>query len=227
MIDRRLFLQGLSATAIAASLTPETSARKASQAESEAARQIAPSTDSSPLRVGIIGPGSRGKELVRNLLRVPGVRIVAAADVYPPRFDQLNQVLRLHRPITHGLSGTSGSQRPRRHHCRHTPRPARQPRRPRTPKRPPRLRRKNHGVHRRPGSRHRRRREGHQPHLPGRPPVPLQPMDPRRHCPRPVRRDRRGHPHPRLLEPQQRLAPSSPYPGPGRTFRAPHQLASL
>ena len=92
MIDRRLFLQGLSATAIAASLTPEASAQAASQAEAEAARQIAPTTDSSPLRVGIIGPGSRGKELVRNLLRVPGVRIAAAADVYPPRFDQLNQV---------------------------------------------------------------------------------------------------------------------------------------
>ncbi len=93
MIARRLFLQGLSATAITAGLAPEISAQEAaSQAETEAARQIAPSADSSPLRVGIIGPGSRGKELVRNLLRVPGVRIVAAADVYPPRFDQLNQV---------------------------------------------------------------------------------------------------------------------------------------
>ncbi len=100
MIDRRLFLQGLSATAITSGLTPEASAQtasaNASQAEAEAARQIdkqtAPTTDNSPLRVGIIGPGSRGKELVRNLLRVPGVRIVAAADVYEPRFAQLNQV---------------------------------------------------------------------------------------------------------------------------------------
>ena len=98
MIDRRLFLQGLSATAIAAHLKPQiagaqtAAAQAASAADRQAEAQIAPTTDATPLRVGIIGPGSRGKELVRNLLRVPGVRIVAAADVYEPRFAQLNEV---------------------------------------------------------------------------------------------------------------------------------------
>ena len=43
-----------------------------------------------PVRIGIIGPGSRGKELLRNMLRVPGVKIQAAADVYEPRFRELN-----------------------------------------------------------------------------------------------------------------------------------------
>jgi predicted dehydrogenase len=44
------------------------------------------------MRLGLIGAGSRGQELVRNFLRVPGVRITAAADVYPLRFEQLNKV---------------------------------------------------------------------------------------------------------------------------------------
>ena len=95
MIDRRDFVRGLSVAAVAASgLLPRESAeaQATSKAESNAARQIAPTTDSSPLRLGIIGPGSRGQELVRSFLRVPGVKIVAAADVYPPRFDQLNHV---------------------------------------------------------------------------------------------------------------------------------------
>ena len=94
MIDRRLFLQGFSATAIAASLSSETSAAAPvdPQAARQVERQIAPSTDISPLRIGIIGPGSRGRELVHHLLRIPGVRIVAAADPHSPRFAQLNQV---------------------------------------------------------------------------------------------------------------------------------------
>lgn len=43
-----------------------------------------------PVRIGIIGPGSRGKELLRNMLRVPGVKIQAAADVYEPRFREVD-----------------------------------------------------------------------------------------------------------------------------------------
>jgi predicted dehydrogenase len=92
MLDRRNFLQGLSATALAANSLAAMSGEPGAQAESEAAKQILPSRDNSPFRIGIIGPGSRGKELVRSFLRVPGIRIVAAADVYAPRFSQLNEV---------------------------------------------------------------------------------------------------------------------------------------
>jgi len=95
VIDRRLFLQGLSATAVAGSSLASAESNEAQtngQAEAEAARQIAPSKDSSSFKLGIIGPGSRGQELVRSFLRVPGVRIVAATDVYKPRFEQLNRV---------------------------------------------------------------------------------------------------------------------------------------
>ncbi len=99
MIDRRLFLKGLSAVAataetLASPLIAEANSvsDQAAKAESEVTRQIAATSDSSPIRLGIIGAGSRGKELVRNFLRVPGVTITAAADVYPPRFEQLNQL---------------------------------------------------------------------------------------------------------------------------------------
>ncbi|HEU5342571.1 Gfo/Idh/MocA family oxidoreductase [Edaphobacter sp.] len=97
MIDRREFVRGISAAVAATTLASDPAigqvfAQTTSKTEAEADRQIARTTDSSPFRIGIIGPGSRGKELVRNFLRVPGVKIVAAADVYQPRFAELNAV---------------------------------------------------------------------------------------------------------------------------------------
>lgn len=97
MIDRREFVRGISAAVAATTLASDTAlgqvfAQTTSKTEAEAERQIARTKDSSPFRIGIIGPGSRGKELVRNFLRVPGVKIVAAADVYQPRFEELNAV---------------------------------------------------------------------------------------------------------------------------------------
>ncbi|HEV2575582.1 MAG TPA: Gfo/Idh/MocA family oxidoreductase [Acidobacteriaceae bacterium] len=61
-------------------------------ADVETARQTAINNEKSPVRLGIIGAGSRGKELVRSFLRTPGVRIAAAADVYPPRFAEVDEV---------------------------------------------------------------------------------------------------------------------------------------
>jgi predicted dehydrogenase len=81
MMNRRFFVQCLSAAALAAK-------SMASIAEPDIANPPAPT----PIRLGIIGPGSRGKELIRNFLRVPGVSILAAADVYAPRFQELNQL---------------------------------------------------------------------------------------------------------------------------------------
>lgn len=93
MIDRREFVRGISAAVAATTLAPESAhAQATAKSEADAARQIARATDHSPFRIGIIGPGSRGKELVRNFLRVPGVKIVAAADIYQPRFAELNAV---------------------------------------------------------------------------------------------------------------------------------------
>jgi predicted dehydrogenase len=91
MIDRRLFVRGLSAAVAASTLAADSALAQASKADTDAARQIAPAVDKSPFRLGIVGPGSRGQELVRSFLRIPGVKVVAAADIYPPRFAQLNQ----------------------------------------------------------------------------------------------------------------------------------------
>ena len=92
MIDRRLFVRGLSAAvATGPALINESALAQSSKTDAEAARQTARATDTTPFRLGIIGAGSRGQELVRSFLRVPGVKVVAAADVYPLRFAQLNE----------------------------------------------------------------------------------------------------------------------------------------
>lgn len=85
-MNRRFFVQGLSAAALVAKSATSLGATMLDDAATAAAEKAA------PVRLGIIGPGSRGKELVRCFLRVPGVKIVAAADVYEPRFAELNQV---------------------------------------------------------------------------------------------------------------------------------------
>lgn len=43
------------------------------------------------LRVAVIGPGSRGAGVMRTFLRIPGVRVIAAADVYEPRFAEVRR----------------------------------------------------------------------------------------------------------------------------------------
>jgi predicted dehydrogenase len=71
-MDRRAFLK-LTAAGVAAG----------GVAGARSTRAVAPSDR---INVGVIGPGSRGQELIRYMLRVPGVRIAALADVYDARF---------------------------------------------------------------------------------------------------------------------------------------------
>jgi predicted dehydrogenase len=52
------------------------------------------------LRVGVIGPGSRGQELIRQLLHVPAVRIAAVCDIYEPRYAQVNRLVGADVPAT-------------------------------------------------------------------------------------------------------------------------------
>src|ERR1700736_1183240 len=54
-------------------------------------RGIAEPATADELRVGVIGPGSRGQELIRQLLHVPGVRIAAICDIYEPRFTEVHR----------------------------------------------------------------------------------------------------------------------------------------
>ena len=41
---------------------------------------------------GVIGPGSRGQEDMRQFLRMPGVEVRAVCDVYEPRFDAVRRI---------------------------------------------------------------------------------------------------------------------------------------
>jgi predicted dehydrogenase len=45
-----------------------------------------------PIRLGVIGAGSRGQEDIRQFLRVPGVSLQAICDIYPLRSKQVNQL---------------------------------------------------------------------------------------------------------------------------------------
>jgi predicted dehydrogenase len=45
------------------------------------------------LRVGIIGPGDRGQQLVKQALKLPSLQLVAAADIYARRLDQAKQLV--------------------------------------------------------------------------------------------------------------------------------------
>jgi len=51
------------------------------------------------VRVGLIGVGSRGKEMMRMFLRVPGVRVTALCDVYEPRFAEGRQITGEDTPV--------------------------------------------------------------------------------------------------------------------------------
>jgi predicted dehydrogenase len=45
------------------------------------------------IRIAIIGAGSRGQELLKQIAAVPGTEVVAVADVYKRRFDEARQII--------------------------------------------------------------------------------------------------------------------------------------
>jgi len=56
---------------------------------------------SDQIRLGIIGPGSRGQELMRYFLRVRGVRFAGLCDVYEPRFAAAREITGEDTPVYH------------------------------------------------------------------------------------------------------------------------------
>src|SRR5205085_11929366 len=60
------------------------------------AQRVAPSDQ---INLGIIGPGSRGQQLMRTFLRVPGVRFAGICDIYEPRFVQARKITAENTPI--------------------------------------------------------------------------------------------------------------------------------
>jgi predicted dehydrogenase len=85
-VNRRELLGGASAAWLAMGL--------------DGVRGLAETPQADELRVGVIGPGSRGQELIRQLLHVPGVRIAAICDIYEPRYAQVNHLVGGEVPAT-------------------------------------------------------------------------------------------------------------------------------
>src|SRR5262245_62339448 len=77
-IERRTFITGAMAATTAASFTSSSYGR------------IRGANDR--VRLGIIGPGARGQELMKDFVKVPNAEFVAAADVYTRRFDEAKKI---------------------------------------------------------------------------------------------------------------------------------------
>jgi predicted dehydrogenase len=90
-MDRRSLLQGLSFSVLAAKLSGASSLYGQEEGPQPAPSRTIAANDR--VNVGLIGPGSRGKELARQLLRTPGVEIVAQCDVYAPRFEEMDELV--------------------------------------------------------------------------------------------------------------------------------------
>jgi predicted dehydrogenase len=90
-MNRRSLLQGLSFSMLAAKLSGASSLY--GQAEGPQAAPSRRIAANDRVNIGFIGPGSRGQELLRQLLRTPGVEIAAQCDVYEPRFAEVNEMV--------------------------------------------------------------------------------------------------------------------------------------
>ncbi|GAC1515252.1 MAG: hypothetical protein NVS1B4_05080 [Gemmatimonadaceae bacterium] len=90
-MDRRSFLQLLSSTAAGAAV-----GTLALPGIASAARRMSPSDR---FNLGVIGVGSRGKDMMRHFLHVPGVRIAALCDVYEPRFAEGRAIAGAQTPV--------------------------------------------------------------------------------------------------------------------------------
>ena len=51
------------------------------------------------IHLGIIGPGSRGQQLMRTMMRVPGVRFTGLCDIYEPRFAAARKITGEQTPV--------------------------------------------------------------------------------------------------------------------------------
>jgi len=77
-IERRTFITGAVAATTAATLTSSSYGR------------VLGANDR--VRLGIIGPGGRGQELMKEFVKVPNAEFVAAADIYTRRHDEAKKI---------------------------------------------------------------------------------------------------------------------------------------
>jgi predicted dehydrogenase len=105
LVSRREFLRDSAWAAAAAAFAAAFQERVEAQQKSPgSAQQVAIQQNASapgshrnldPVNIGFIGTGTQGQTLLQRLVRIPGVRVVAVCDVYPPH---LSRGLRLAGP---------------------------------------------------------------------------------------------------------------------------------
>lgn len=91
-MNRRSFVTAISAGTLGTAVL-------AHGAEEIFGREKHPVAPSDQVRLGIIGAGSRGQELMRYFLRVPGVHITGTCDIYEPRFAAARKITGEEMPI--------------------------------------------------------------------------------------------------------------------------------
>ncbi len=89
-MNRRSFVKVISAGTLGATVLSRGIGKAGEISEVAPADQI---------RLGIIGAGSRGQELMRYFLRLPGVRIAGLCDIYEPRFAAARKITGEDTPI--------------------------------------------------------------------------------------------------------------------------------
>ena len=98
------------------------------------------------VRIGIIGPGARGSDILREALACANVECVAAADVYTRRLEEVKQIAPAARTYLDYRHLLDDKEHRRRAH-RHAAAPARGALHRRARCRQARLPGKDHGVH--------------------------------------------------------------------------------
>jgi predicted dehydrogenase len=90
--SRRRFLQQIGATGLLFGAGSLTGLAAAEQAEERIIRYDKIISPNDEIRIGLIGLGIQGNNDVRQALKVPGVRLVAAADLYKGRLERAKEV---------------------------------------------------------------------------------------------------------------------------------------
>lgn len=80
----------MAGTLLAEAQTPPPTAHPPAAASQKKAPAVRGANDR--LNIGVIGPGSRGQELIRQFLKVPFVNIAQVCDVYALRFKQVDEL---------------------------------------------------------------------------------------------------------------------------------------
>src|SRR6266545_55199 len=91
-MNRRRFVKAISAGTLGTAVF----ARGAEKVSIGEKHPVAPSDQ---IRLGIIGAGSRGQELMRYFMRIPGVQFAGLCDIYEPRFAAARKITGQETPI--------------------------------------------------------------------------------------------------------------------------------